>query len=192
MTTIGIILSSTRPQRRGEQVASWVHQIASQREDATFELLDLQDFALPHLDEPMPAMFGTYRHDHTRSWSEAVAGCDGFVFVTPEYNGGMPGMLKTAIDFLFAEWRTKAAAVVSYGVAGGITSSLQLRQLCGVLGVADVPSGVILTLADDFTDMTSFAPRDASAAALTKALDEVIAWSSALAPLRIVGTAPVG
>ncbi|MDH2416265.1 NAD(P)H-dependent oxidoreductase [Nocardioides sp. CER19] len=184
MTTIGIILVSTRPGRRGEPVATWVHDIASRRSDAVFELVDLRDQALPHLDEPMPAMTGSYQRPHTRTWSSTIAAYDGFVFVTPEYNQGMPGMLKTALDFLFAEWRGKAAAIVSYGVAGGAVSAGQLRQLCGVLGIADVPTGVNLTLADDFTDYTAFTPRQPAGVLLAKALDEVVAWSNALAPLR--------
>jgi NAD(P)H-dependent FMN reductase len=56
MTRIGIILGSTRPNRVGEQVAKWVLQIASKRNDAEFELVDLRDYPLPHLDEPLPAL----------------------------------------------------------------------------------------------------------------------------------------
>jgi NAD(P)H-dependent FMN reductase len=53
MTRIGVILGSTRPGRNGEQVARWVMDIAARREDADFELIDLADFPLPHLDEPL-------------------------------------------------------------------------------------------------------------------------------------------
>jgi NAD(P)H-dependent FMN reductase len=66
MLKIGIILGSTRPNRNGEQVAKWVLDIASGRGDATFELIDLRDHPLPHLDEPLPPMFGQYQHEHTR------------------------------------------------------------------------------------------------------------------------------
>jgi NAD(P)H-dependent FMN reductase len=54
VTRIGIILGSTRPNRNGEQVAHWVLEVASRRHDAYFELLDLRDYPLPHLDEPLP------------------------------------------------------------------------------------------------------------------------------------------
>ena len=54
MTRIGIILGSTRPNRVGEQVATWVFDVASRRYDAEFELVDLRDYPLPHLDEPLP------------------------------------------------------------------------------------------------------------------------------------------
>jgi NAD(P)H-dependent FMN reductase len=54
MLKIGIILGSTRPNRNGEQVAKWVLDTASRRDAATFELIDLRDHPLPHLDEPSP------------------------------------------------------------------------------------------------------------------------------------------
>jgi len=90
MPRIGIILGSTRPNRNGEQVARWVLELASQREDAEFELVDLRDYPLPHLDEPMPASFGQYANDHTKAWAQKIASFDGFVVVTPEYNTARP------------------------------------------------------------------------------------------------------
>src|SRR2546430_11790655 len=47
MIRIGIILGSTRPNRSGEQVATWVYDMASRRSDAEFELIDLRDYPLP-------------------------------------------------------------------------------------------------------------------------------------------------
>jgi len=63
MTRIGIIIGSTRPNRNGEQVARWVHDIAVQRDDTDFELVDLRDYPLPHLDEPLPHSLGQYHND---------------------------------------------------------------------------------------------------------------------------------
>jgi NAD(P)H-dependent FMN reductase len=102
MPRIGIILGSTRPNRNGEQVARWVYDLSSQRADAEFELVDLRDYPLPHLDEPMPASFGQYANDHTKEWAQKIASFDGFVIVTPEYNHGTSGVLKNAIDYLYA------------------------------------------------------------------------------------------
>jgi NAD(P)H-dependent FMN reductase len=101
MPRIGIILGSTRPNRNGEQVARWVFDNASQRADAEFELIDLRDYPLPHLDEPMPPSLGQYADDHTKEWAQKIASFDGFVIVTPEYNHGTSGVLKNAIDFLY-------------------------------------------------------------------------------------------
>jgi NAD(P)H-dependent FMN reductase len=117
MPQIGIILGSTRPNRNGEQVAQWVLQIASRREDAEFELVDLRDYPLPHLDEPLPPSLGQYANDQTKEWSEKIASFDGFVMVTPEYNHGTSGVLKNAIDFLYAEWNNKAVQVIAWSAA---------------------------------------------------------------------------
>lgn len=54
MTRIANIVGSTRPGRKAESVARWVYDIACTRDDATFEVVDLADYALPHLDEPTP------------------------------------------------------------------------------------------------------------------------------------------
>jgi NAD(P)H-dependent FMN reductase len=111
MIKIGIILGSTRPGRRGEQVAQWVHERAARRTDAEFEVIDLLDHPLPHLDEPAPALMsaGRYQHEHTRAWADAIASFDGFVMVTPEYNHSIPGVLKNALDHLYAEWNNTLA-----------------------------------------------------------------------------------
>jgi len=184
MIRIGIIIGSTRPNRNGLQVARWVHDQASRRDDATFELVDLRDHPLPHLDEAVPPMFGPSANQHTRDWAERIAPFDGFVIVTPEYNGGMPGVLKNAIDHACAEWTDKAVGFVSYGVSGGARAVAQLRTVCSALGMADVSRPVELSLFTDFENHTTFVPGDRHAATLTTMLDQVVAWSTALAPLR--------
>ncbi|MGW4092875.1 NADPH-dependent FMN reductase [Nocardia sp. NPDC004750] len=192
MTRIGIILGSTRPNRNGSQVAQWVLDVASQRGDAEFELIDLRDHPLPHLDEAVPPMFGPSVNTHTRAWAERIAPFDGFVVVTPEYNGGVPGVLKNAFDHLFAEWTDKAVGFVSYGVNGGARAVVQLRTVCSTLGMADVGYQVAISVLTDFENHTTFVPGEHHAAALGKTLDQVVAWSVALAPLRAASTVTVG
>jgi len=187
MPRIGVILGSTRPNRNGEQVARWVYDIAAQRADAEFELVDLRDYPLPHLDEPMPPSFGQYANDHTKEWARKIASFDGFVIVTPEYNHGTSGVLKNAIDYLYAEWNNKAVAFVSYGAVGGARAAEHLRLVAGELQMADVRQQVALSLITEFENFSVFKPGDYNVDALNTLLDQVIAWSIALAPLR---TAP--
>jgi NAD(P)H-dependent FMN reductase len=184
MTRIGIILGSTRPNRNGEQVATWVYDIASRRSDAEFELVDLRDYPLPHLDEPLPPSMGQYANEHTRQWAGKIASFDGFVFVTPEYNHGTSGVLKNAIDYLYAEWNNKAAGFVSYGAVGGARAAEHLRLVAGELQMADVRQQVALSLLTEFENFAVFRPGDYNRAALDTLLDQVVAWSTALAPLR--------
>ena len=184
MTQIGIILGSTRPNRNGEQVAKWVLDIASRRNDATFELVDLRDYPLPHLDEPLPPSLGQYQNDHTKEWAEKIASFDGFVIVTPEYNHGTSGVLKNAIDYLYGEWNNKAVGFVSYGAAGGARAAEHLRLVAAELQMADVRQQVVLPLATEFENFRTFKPGNYNVAALNTLLDQVVAWSTALAPLR--------
>jgi NAD(P)H-dependent FMN reductase len=184
MTSIGVILGSTRPGRRGEAVAKWVVEVATSRPDVDFELIDLLDYPLPHLDEPMPPSMGQYRNQHTKDWAATIAQFDGFIFVTPEYNHSTSGVLKNAIDYLFAEWNNKAMGVVSYGAVGGARAAEHLRLIGGELQMADVRTNVALSLFTDFRNFTDFAPGEHQAQALGTLLDEVVAWSEALAPLR--------
>jgi len=62
----------------------------------------------------MPPSYGQYQHDHTKAWAATIAGYDGFIFVTPEYNHSTSGVLKNAIDYVYAEWNNKAAGFVAY------------------------------------------------------------------------------
>ncbi|WP_198117462.1 NADPH-dependent FMN reductase [Massilia rhizosphaerae] len=184
MIKIGIIVGSTRPGRKAPDVARWVLDIAGMRADAVFELVDIQDFDLPLLDEPVPPSFGMYAHPHTKAWAAAIAGFDGYVFVTPEYNHGTSGALKNAIDFLYREWNNKAAGFVGYGSAGGARAIESLRLVMGELMVADVRAQVMLSLRTDFDDFTTFNPAAHHEQAVDAMLDQVVAWSRALKTLR--------
>ncbi|MFE5088741.1 NADPH-dependent FMN reductase [Streptomyces mirabilis] len=190
MTKIGIILGSTRPNRNGEQVAKWVYDVASRRGDAEYELVDLRDYPLPHLDEPMSAAWGPdYQHDHTKQWSEKIASFDGFVIVTPEYNHSTSGVLKNAIDYLYREWNNKAVGFVSYGGVGGARAAEHLRLIAGELQMADVRQQVTISLRSEFENFSVFKPGEYTANDLTVLLDQVTAWSNALAPLRAAAPA---
>ncbi|MGN9846224.1 NADPH-dependent FMN reductase [Nonomuraea sp. H19] len=201
MTRIAIIVGSTRDSRRTEVAARWVAEVAARHPavtagEAAFELVDLAHQELPMLDEPVPALFGDYRHEHTARWARTIGSFDGFVFVTPEYNHSAPAALKNAIDFLYAEWNNKAAGFVSHGVLGGTRAVEHLRLVMTELQVANVRTQVALSAFTDFeiTDPTepgTIAPGPHQEPTLMELLDEVIAWSRALQPLRETASLPV-
>lgn len=184
MTKIAIIVGSTRPGRNAEAVAKWVLSLASKRTDAEFELVDIADFNLPLLDEPVPPSMGQYSKPHTKAWAAKIASFDGYVFVTPEYNHGISGALKNAIDFIYAEWNNKAAGFVGYGSAGGARAVESLRLVMGELQVADVRAQVSLSLFTDFENFSKFNPDARHETSLKNMLDQLVAWSNALAVLR--------
>ncbi|MEV4760553.1 NAD(P)H-dependent oxidoreductase [Micromonospora sp. NPDC049559] len=184
MTKIAIILGSTRPGRNGEAVAQWVYDIASKRGDAEYEIVDLKDYELPHLDEPIPPSMGQYTKEHTLAWSKKIASFDGYVFVTPEYNHSTSGVLKNAIDYLYAEWNNKAAGFVSYGSVGGTRAVEHLRLVMGELQVADVRAQVAFGLYTDFENYTTFKPAAGHEDVANTMLDQLVAWSTALKTVR--------
>lgn len=184
MLRIAIILGSTRPGRNGEAVAKWVYEIAQKRSDAEFELVDIKDFNLPLLDEPVPPSLGQYSKEHTKTWAAKINSFDAYVFVTPEYNHGTSGALKNAIDFLFREWNNKAAGFVSYGGAGGARAVEQLRLILAEVQIATVRNQVLLSLFTDFENFSVFKPTPDKETSVNAVLDQVIAWGGALKTLR--------
>ena len=184
MLKVAIIIGSTRPGRKAEDVARWVHGIAARRDDASFEIVDIAAFDLPLLDEAYPPSMGQYSKPHTHAWAARIADFDAFVFVTPEYNHSMPGALKNAIDYLFREWNDKAAGFVGYGSVGGARAVEQLRLVMGELKVADVRAAVALSLFTDFEQFTIFKPQPGQEAAVEAMLNDLIPWGGALQAMR--------
>ena len=167
-------------------VAKWVlRACAKQRTDAEFELVDLADFNLPHLDEPVPPSHGPVRQaTHTKAWAAKIASFDGFVFVTPEYNHCTSGALKNAIDFLYAEWNNKAAGFVGYGSAGGARAVEHLRLVMASCRSPTCAARSRSRCTTDFENYSTFKPGEHQLAALQATLDQVISWSRALRSVR--------
>jgi NAD(P)H-dependent FMN reductase len=190
MLNVGIILGSTRPNRNGEAVAKWVLDQTKNRKDARYELVDIKDYNLPLLDEPIPPSQGKYSQPHTKRWAEKIASFDAFVFVTPEYNHSTSGALKNAIDFLYREWNNKAAGFVSYGSAGGARAVEALRLIMAEIQIADVRAQVMFSLFTDFKNFSEFAPDPRHDAELDAMLKQLVGWGTALKTVRGQGAAP--
>lgn len=178
---MGIIVGSTRPGRKAAVVAKWVHDLLKSGKDAEFEIVDVEDYKLPLLDEPVPPTMHQYSKQHTKRWSEKI---DAYIFVTPEYNHSTSAALKNAIDFLYHGWNNKAAGFVGYGGAGGVRAVENLRLVMGEIKVADVRAQVALSMWTDFENFTTFKPHEQHDKAVHLMADEVIAWGGALKALR--------
>lgn len=180
---IAVVVGSTRPGRVGGQVGRWVVESARGRDGVTYELVDVADAALPLLDEAIPAAAGKYEHEHTKAWSATIAAYDGFVFVTAEYNHGIPAAFKNAFDYLHAEWNDKAVGFVGYGADGGVRAVEAWRPVVANGKLADVRAAVSLSLFQDFASGV-FTPQERRIGELNTVLDQVEAWSKALSTLR--------
>jgi len=96
-----------------------------------------------------------------RGFREKVSAADGILFCTPEYNRGVPGVLKNAIDvgsrpYGHSVWNGKPAAIISAspGAIGGFGANHQLRQACVFLNmpVMQQPEAYLGHVTDDSFD----------------------------------------
>src|SRR5690606_19872835 len=99
--------------------------------DAAYELVDLVAFDVPLLTTAVHPMAAdkTYADPNVQRWSDTIDSFDGYVFVTPEYNHGVPGGFKNAVDSLGSEWVGKPVAFVGHGSVGGVRAIEQWRQI---------------------------------------------------------------
>jgi NAD(P)H-dependent FMN reductase len=188
---IGVIAGSTRQNRFSDKPATWIHAEANKREGVEAELLDLRDWPLPFFDEPMgPSQLnGKYSNELAQKWAGVIAGKDAYIVVTPEYNHGVPAVLKNAIDWLFPEWANKPVGFVSYGSAGGARSVEHLRQIAVEIQMASVRNAVHIPGAKFFPILMGKAPwepeKDESLMNAADAmLTQLLWWGRALKEAR--------
>ena len=140
MRNLALIVGSLRQGAYTRLVAQALIELAP----ATLKLNEVGIGELPFYNQDLetetpPVQWRTFR-DHIRK-------SDGVVFVTPEYNRGMPGVLKNAIDVgsrppKESVWRGKPALVISQtpGRLGAMSAHQQLRLTLSVIGVPVMPS----------------------------------------------------
>lgn len=142
MPKIGVIISTTRDTRFGDKVAQWFMQLAAERTDLQFELIDLRDYQLPFFNEIASNMHMPTQNSEGVKWQKKVAEFDGYVVVTAEYNHAPSAVLKNALDYAYVEWIRKPIAFVGYGSVGAARAVEQLRQIAVELQMAPIRSAV--------------------------------------------------
>src|SRR3977135_4491883 len=115
---IGIIISTTRPGRFGEVPTNWLFNIAKERNDADFEIVDLRDYPMPFFEEKVPLHVAPPQNEVAVVWGKKIPSLDGYIFVTAEYNHSIPAVLKNALDYLWSEIHRKPATFLGYGGGG--------------------------------------------------------------------------
>jgi NAD(P)H-dependent FMN reductase len=184
---IAIILSTTRAARFGHKAGQWIYDIARERADMAVDLIDLRDYPLPFFDEVATNAWVPTQNAEGVRWQNKVAQYDGFIFVTAEYNHGVPAVLKNALDYAYNEWNRKAAAFFGYGGVGAARAIEQLRLISVELQMAPTRTGVHLAGGDfmaafrEGKSISEFAYLKPTADAM---LDELAWWTKALKAAR--------
>ncbi len=175
MLKIGIIIGTTREGRVSPQVADWVLK-HGENTSLDLEVVDIKAYDLPFL--------GTKEAPGIETFREKIAGLDGFIFVTGEYNHSIPAALKNALDTLRDEWADKVAGIVSYGSLGGARAAEHLRGILGELRIADVRAHTAFSMFTDFENWSVFKPSDIHLENLNMMFKQVEAWGQALKTMR--------
>jgi len=178
---IGIIIGSIRDGRTGESVAAWVEEQVAGNTAAGFEVLDLRSFNVPLLTSATVPGAANKKYDSAEvtAWSQAIDACDGFIFVTPEYNHSVPGAFKNAFDSLGTEWAGKAVAFVSYGAESGVRAVEHWRQIVSNFSMGDVRQQVSVNLFAEFGP-DGFAPNERRADEFATLLDQLLTLTGKL------------
>src|SRR3954470_24388643 len=126
-----IIIGSTRPGRTTDRLAKWVQDEAASTEGIESEMVDLNDYPLPLMNEPKSPRYNPERKltPDIQKWIDKINEGDAYIFVTPEYNHSVPGVLKNAIDYITWEMVKKPATVASHGTVGGARATMHLKEI---------------------------------------------------------------
>jgi NAD(P)H-dependent FMN reductase len=191
---IGIVLSTTRTGRFADEAAAWLLDLVAARQDLEFELIDLRDYPLPFFDEPKSPLWAPPKNDVAQRWAKKVESFDGFIFITAEYNHGVPAVLKNAIDYVAGVFAKKPAAYVGYGGVGAARAVEQLRLINIEQQMAPLKSAVHIGGAD-FIDVLlhgkSLADKPNLVPGVHAMLDELAWWTHALRQARSNDALPV-
>jgi NAD(P)H-dependent FMN reductase len=184
---IGIVIGSTREGRFGERPAHWIHEIAKQRTDLAFELIDLRDHPLPFFNEPRSPRLGPANNEAARHWAGKLATLDGLILVTPEYNHGPSAVLKNALDYAYTEFVRKPIGFVGYGGTGAARAVEQLRLVAIALQMAPLAHAVHIGMVESLGIMQqgkTFDDFPHLAQAADRLLDDMSWWAKTLKPAR--------
>ena len=141
-----IIVGSTRPNRMSDRVAKWVESEANNLPNTTVEVVDLADYTLPFLDEPISPQFNPDRKPNVvaKKWLDKLAEAGAYVLVTPEYNRSYSAVLKNALDYVDFQFTKKPVALVAHGSTGGAQAVAHLRGVMPGLQAITVPKATFL------------------------------------------------
>lgn len=181
-----VVICSTRPGRIGPIIADWFIGVAKAHDRFDVVTVDLAEFNLPVYDEPNHPQRRNYVHEHTKAWSRSVDAADAFVFVTPEYNYGVPPSLLNALNYVYFEWNYKPAAFVSYGgIFGGGRAVQMTKMTLNTLRMVPIFEAVVIPwFSKQIDENKVFTPNDIQRDAARMMLDELQRWAEALKPLR--------
>lgn len=187
---IAVIIGSSRPTRFADKPAQWFMQIAKAREDMEAELVDLRDFDLPLFAEKASNLHAPSEDPRAVKWQQKMAGFDGYVWITAEYNHSLTGSMKNALDQAYKEWIRKPVGAVGYGGVGGARAVEHLRtvavelQMVPVRNAVHIGAGEFMKVSPMGKDLPMSEIADILAPSAKGLLDDIVWWANATRAAR--------
>jgi len=197
MTTISLIVGTTREGRFSDHVARWVTSWLAANSDLDIDVLDLRDHPLPFFDGPPPAYTGRdYPDPAVEALGRRIDQADGYIVLAGEYNHGYPAVLKNAMDHTFVEWRRKPISFIGWGNVGGARAIEQLRQVAVEFEMAPLRHAVhilpdIMRAHRDQADATDTEVFESLGPKLSQLVADLTWWACCLANGRAAMPASV-
>ena len=189
---LAVISSSVRDGRATERLAKWVAREASAKHGIEVELVDLKEYPMPLFNEPESPRFNQHRQvDPTaQKWLDRLKAADAYLFVTPEYDHSIPGVLKNAIDYVAWEMAKKPATAAAHGTVGGARAIMHLKEIISESRAVPTPTQLAVVAMTSKIDADGNLAESEAAAPyglrvrLGILLDELTWYSDALATAR--------
>jgi chromate reductase, NAD(P)H dehydrogenase (quinone) len=183
-TKIAVVVGSIRQDSINRKLALALAALGPQ--DFSFEHLRIDDLPLFNQDhEKTPA-------DSVKRLKSEIASSQGVIFVTPEYNRSIPGVLKNAIDqasrpYGQSAWAGKPAGVIGTS-SGAVGTAVAQQHLRPILGYLDMPTlgqpEAFIQMKEGLIDEQGHITVDATRQFLQKWMDTYVAWVKKFAPAR--------
>lgn len=128
---------------------------------------------------------GTIARPARVAWQQKLAGFDGFIFLTAEYNHSVPGALKNALDQAYKEWNRKPMAAMGYGGVGAARAIEHLRgigvelQMVPLRNAVHLGAGEFMKVSPMGQDLPMSEVDDVLKPSLDAMLDELTWWANA-------------
>ncbi len=173
---VAVLVGSLRKDSYNRALAKAVERLAPK--ELSFEHLRIDNLALysQDFDSDYPAEY--------RQFKEQIKAADALLFVTPEYNRSIPGVLKNAIDVASRPYGTNAFAGKPAGIIGisigAIGTALAQQHLRNVLAYLDVATlaqpEVFIKHADGMLDAEGNIGHESTRKFLQGFVDKYVAW----------------
>jgi NAD(P)H-dependent FMN reductase len=195
---LNIIMGTVRASRAADPVVRWVAARAKDHGGFAVEVLDLRDWPLPLFAEG-PETIGdfadpTYSDPLVKAWNAKQKEADAFLFVTAEYNHSIPGVLKNAIDSVFASFafRNKPVAFVGYsaGIAAGVRAVEHLAHVAIEAEMVPLRNAVLIPQVQGAFDDENNPTNQMADSSLGVTLEDLAWWGRLLSEARATGQLP--